>query len=742
MCDLTRSALVAVAVLAAGDALAQSVPEPEEVGGAAVWHDAQRYRDLLAGGPHAAEMLAQAMEAELALGRPAGALELLEAYGGDTLSSHARILPLRAAAELGLDHAAESGRLFTEAARRASDPLSTAIYAARAGDAFRQAGMEAAANERYEEARHRLTTVAGWIAVRQAVVAADTAGAFALLARAPSAAAPFAARARAARLLAAGDTAAAVPALVAGGRPGAAAGLALARGDTTLAHAIAYAALNDRDTAVVRSAVELVTPALRPDGPSERLRVARAHRRLGNARLAARLVGEAVAGGDSSTATLLLWGDLLSADGRRAAALDAYTYAAARGDPEGAYRHARLLVGLGRRTDGYAALLRFADRYPDHGDAPVAVYLVADGYRALGRTAAADSVYRAVARRWPTADYAARARFHLATLALRRGDTATALGWYDDEVTARGAQRLAARYEMARVLSASGDTAGAARMLEELARQDPIGYYGTMARLTGALPAPEYPQTAAPVGGLAVQRTLATLDLLQRLDWMDEAQAVVDEALSHRGRSANDALALGTGLIDRGWVAQGVTLGWRAAESLGTKDPRVLRVIFPWPLRGLIEAEAAKHELDPYLVAGLIRQESTFRTAVISRAGATGLMQLMPSTAGWLARRLGVDWNERFLTVADANLHLGAAHLAGLLQRYDGSVVFALAAYNAGGRPVDRWRRFPEARDPFQFVERIPYVETRGYVRAVLRNRELYRALYPGPTAASEAQAR
>ncbi len=80
--------------------------------------------------------------------------------------------------------------------------------------------------------------------------------------------------------------------------------------------------------------------------------------------------------------------------------------------------------------------------------------------------------------------------------------------------------------------------------------------------------------------------------------------------------------------------------------------------------------------------------------------------------------------------MADANVHLGTAHLNQLLRQYDSAIVPSLAAYNAGGRAVSRWLRYPEARDPFLFVERIPYRETRGYVKAVMRNRALYRALY------------
>ena len=84
-----------------------------------------------------------------------------------------------------------------------------------------------------------------------------------------------------------------------------------------------------------------------------------------------------------------------------------------------------------------------------------------------------------------------------------------------------------------------------------------------------------------------------------------------------------------------------------------------------------------------------------------------------------------------WITVPDLNLHLGAAHFAELLRRYDGRIDAAVAAYNAGGRPVTRWLQLPGAADPDRFLEGITYPETRGYVRSVLRNRALYQALYP-----------
>ena len=231
-----------------------------------------------------------------------------------------------------------------------------------------------------------------------------------------------------------------------------------------------------------------------------------------------------------------------------------------------------------------------------------------------------------------------------------------------------------------------------------------------------------------------VDATFVQLDALRNARLVAEVDEFVSHVTGLRDISWRDMLALAEGLSERGWVVEGVRLGWRVAEHYTLNDARVLRVVFPWPLRDLIEREAQKHGLDPYLVAGLIRQESVFRPAVVSRSGAVGLMQLMPGTARDIARRSGVEWERQWDRVPDANLHLGTAHLSGLLNHY-GDVAPALAAYNAGGRPVTQWLRHPEAADPYRFVERIPYVETRGYVRAVLRNQALYRALYPRTSA-------
>jgi soluble lytic murein transglycosylase len=223
------------------------------------------------------------------------------------------------------------------------------------------------------------------------------------------------------------------------------------------------------------------------------------------------------------------------------------------------------------------------------------------------------------------------------------------------------------------------------------------------------------------------------LATLGEIGFSDEVRVVLRDLAERDWDDPAELMEIAAGIAQIGHAADAIRVGLAAARRGSLDDQRILRAVFPWPDRSLVEAEARAMGLDPYLLAAMARQESWFSPTARSRAGAVGYMQLMPGTAREVARRLGVPWTDGLLTVADANLHVGAAHLAGLLARYPGNVAAAVAAYNAGGRPVDRWRR-GSGGDLDDFVERIGYPETQDYVRAVLRYRALYRSLYPpGP---------
>ena len=146
---------------------------------------------------------------------------------------------------------------------------------------------------------------------------------------------------------------------------------------------------------------------------------------------------------------------------------------------------------------------------------------------------------------------------------------------------------------------------------------------------------------------------------------------------------------------------------------------------YPTPFREDVLRAAAAIGLDPAYVYGLIRQESRFILDARSHVGASGLMQLMPATARWTAKKVGVAWKPELITDRDMNLRLGTTYLKLVLDDFGGSSALAAAAYNAGpGRPR-RWREGPSL-EPAAWAESIPFNETRDYVKKVLSNATVY----------------
>jgi len=150
---------------------------------------------------------------------------------------------------------------------------------------------------------------------------------------------------------------------------------------------------------------------------------------------------------------------------------------------------------------------------------------------------------------------------------------------------------------------------------------------------------------------------------------------------------------------------------------------------FPTPHREQIVSTARAAGLDPAVVYGLIRQESRFMMDLRSGVGASGLMQLMPATARWTAKQVGMDYRPDMINNRDVNLQLGAYYLKCVVDDFGGSLALATAAYNAGpGRPR-RWREGGGTMEPAAWTETIPFNETRDYVKKVLSNSVYYAAL-------------
>ncbi len=220
------------------------------------------------------------------------------------------------------------------------------------------------------------------------------------------------------------------------------------------------------------------------------------------------------------------------------------------------------------------------------------------------------------------------------------------------------------------------------------------------------------------------------VDLLLEAGLYSEAEAEADRVIARAGDDRSLLYPLAERLNERGLTVRGIRIGLRL-QNAGDRSPRLLRIVYPFPYRPMVEAEASEKGLDPFLVAALIRQESLFKARISSPAGARGLMQVMPETGRGLARGAGIDgWDVELLFQPEINAHLGTTFLAEQMRRWDGSLPSVFSAYNAGPNRIQAWQRFPEYEDEELFTERIPYRETRDYVKILTRNIAVYRGLY------------
>ncbi|HXY40038.1 MAG TPA: transglycosylase SLT domain-containing protein [Vicinamibacteria bacterium] len=175
------------------------------------------------------------------------------------------------------------------------------------------------------------------------------------------------------------------------------------------------------------------------------------------------------------------------------------------------------------------------------------------------------------------------------------------------------------------------------------------------------------------------------------------------------------------------------------SEAGDRLPPEVWRIMFPLRYEPELRAAADEESVDAALLAALILQESTFDPAALSRAGARGLMQVMPATGRRLARATGHRYRRAALSDPHVSLDFGTHYLKQMSDRYSGSIEKVLAAYNAGPERVDAWTAERGERSAEEFIETIPFTETRSYVMLIMASREHYRRIYglgrtqPGP---------
>ncbi|HET7275569.1 MAG TPA: transglycosylase SLT domain-containing protein, partial [Longimicrobiaceae bacterium] len=379
---------------------------------------------------------------------------------------------------------------------------------------------------------------------------------------------------------------------------------------------------------------------------------------------------------------------------------------------------------------------RLAERFPGSATGSEGLFLVADLSHDEGEIERAARGYREVASNFKGTDRAGLSLMRLGGMAFVQEDFEEAAAVWNEyrDTYPQGQRWLQSTYWAGRAYAEMGDTATAREYYRAAAEREPLSYYALRSaqRLgedfwpieLAPSPAPD------PAARAQVEDWVHGMDLLREAGLHEEAEAEADRLI--RLVEGNEALAyaLAEVLNERGYTLRGIRLGWDLQGS-GLPNERLLRIIYPFPYRAMMSAEAAEKGLDPFLVAALTRQESLFKARITSGAGARGLMQIMPETGKALARSVGIeDWDPEILYNPEINAHLGTIYLAEQMETYDGSLPSVFSAYNAGPHRVDDWSVFPEYGREELFTERIPYRETRDYVKILTRNKEIYQGLY------------
>lgn len=403
-------------------------------------------------------------------------------------------------------------------------------------------------------------------------------------------------------------------------------------------------------------------------------------------------------------------------------------------------------------VETYVALARgFVNDFPKDPWAEETLNNLASHYITNDDDAAADRVFRDLVERFPKGRYGERAAWKIGWLAYRNGTFEDTVRYFEDAAVAfpRADTRPAWLYWAGRAREQRGDTTEAEARYRLAVTDYRNSYYGRLAlrRLGGSI-APDIRRASVSV---AVEEPRlapsdATIRQLIALHLYDDAQREVQYAQAVWGDSAAlqatvawirhqqgleltarerfDALRGAINMMKRAYP-QYIASG---GEQL---PPEMLGIVFPLDYWPLIRKYADERDLDPYLMAALVNQESTFTADVKSGANAVGLMQLLPSTGRQYARRLKMPYTTRMLTQAEPNIRMGTAYFKDLVDRF-GDAYFALASYNAGEHRIARWRAEKPAMPADEFIDDIPFPETQNYVKKILSMAEDYRRLYGG----------
>jgi soluble lytic murein transglycosylase len=366
--------------------------------------------------------------------------------------------------------------------------------------------------------------------------------------------------------------------------------------------------------------------------------------------------------------------------------------------------------------------------------------------------------YSYLATHWPENSNAAYAHWRAGWLSYRQGLYPDAERLFDEQIKLYPADKetVSALYWRGRLYETQDHkAANAVTNYRTLVRAYQHYFYAQMARqrlaaLGDAVPVaePQLDRLQAPVVPVLVDTFpvdsphLAKARLLANAGLNDyiAAEIAADSDCSSWSALAEAQIYASYGETYRAMRALKKALPYAASASIKSIPLAYWHILFPKAWWETIKTESARNNLDPYFVASLIRQESEFNPSAISYANAYGLMQLLPSTGKQMAREEGLTHFQTFqLLDPETNIRLGTRYLREMLDNVGGVPEYAMAAYNAGDGRVADWKAAGPYSGIDEFVESIPFTQTREYVEAILRNEETYRAIDAATAAQGKA---
>jgi soluble lytic murein transglycosylase len=468
-------------------------------------------------------------------------------------------------------------------------------------------------------------------------------------------------------------------------------------------------------------------------------------RRYADARSAYETLRDRVSGDDREVVELRI-AESDYFQGRFKAALDALTPWLRRGSrqAEARFFHLSALRELKRDDEYIAETHELVNDFPDSSWSEEALNNLGTYYILENDDQQASQVFRELFERFPTGTRGERAAWKSGWWAYKNGEYAETIRIFEAAARTypRSNYRPSFLYWAGRSHGHLGAEPQAESRLQLVLADYGNSYYGRLA----SRQLPKSSRAAASASVLPAKSlsapgpddplpTLETIQLLLANELYDDAINELQFAQQVWGTSPAIEATLAWAYNRKGDLRRAINLMRGAYPQFMTANgselpTEILEVIFPLTYWDLIRKHATARKLDPYLVAALIAQESTFDPKIRSAANAWGLMQIIPSTGRRLARSLGIRrFSTASLTDPEINVRIGTLYFSRLVEQFGGTH-YALASYNAGENRVVRWKAERPGIEQDEFIDDIPFPETQNYVKRILGTAEDYRALY------------